>query len=63
MEGTTEAVAAEMKQILEEMKGSVGERKRKNLNVLRQAMLGSLVEGGETSIGLSGLSKYIAGSV
>ncbi|KAG8849861.1 hypothetical protein FRB96_000606 [Tulasnella sp. 330] len=47
IEGTPAAVAAEFKQVLSEIKGPVGERKRKNMMDLRQKMMDALKEGGE----------------
>ncbi|KAG8874086.1 hypothetical protein FRB97_006176 [Tulasnella sp. 331] len=47
IEGTPAAVATEFKQILSEIKGAIGERKRGNLMALRQQMFEALKEGGE----------------
>ncbi|KAG8877990.1 hypothetical protein FRB98_006415 [Tulasnella sp. 332] len=44
---TAEAVTAEFKQVHSEIKGDVGERKRKNLMILRQKTFNALKEGGE----------------
>ncbi|KAG8991572.1 hypothetical protein FRB94_012431 [Tulasnella sp. JGI-2019a] len=55
VEGTPEAVAAEFKQVLTDIKGPVGERKRKNLNVIRQQILDDMKVGGECHVALKGL--------
>ncbi|KAG8845874.1 hypothetical protein FRB96_002242 [Tulasnella sp. 330] len=47
VEGTPAAVAAEFKQVLSEIKGAFGERKRENLMALRQEIFDALKEGGE----------------
>lgn len=57
VQGTTEAIVTEVEHVLAEMKGAVGERKRKNLQALRQEVLGSLAEGGDATVALRGLSR------
>ncbi|KAG9007266.1 hypothetical protein FRB93_008089 [Tulasnella sp. JGI-2019a] len=56
VEGTPEAVAAEFKQVLAEINGPVGERKQKNLNIIRQQFLDASKQGGEAEIALKGLA-------
>ncbi|KAG8867582.1 hypothetical protein FRB98_004100 [Tulasnella sp. 332] len=46
VEGTSEAVAAEVEQVLADLGGPVGERKRKNLGIVRRKMLDDMREGG-----------------
>ncbi|KAG8991571.1 hypothetical protein FRB94_012430 [Tulasnella sp. JGI-2019a] len=55
VEGTPEAVAAEFKQILADIKGPVGERKRKNLGAIRQRILEDMKAGGECHTAIKGL--------
>lgn len=62
MEGTPDAVATELKQVLEELKGEVGDRKRKNLQVLRQKSFDAVAKGGETQRGIKDLLEYASGS-
>ncbi|KAG8985398.1 hypothetical protein FRB95_004919 [Tulasnella sp. JGI-2019a] len=58
IEGTPEAVAAEFKQILSEIKSDVGERKRKNLAVLRQQTFDALAEDGEVKGDVRALVEF-----
>ncbi|KAG8858440.1 hypothetical protein FRB96_005325 [Tulasnella sp. 330] len=59
VEGTSEAVAAEIEQVLADLVGSVGERKRKNLGVVRQKMLDDMKEGGVCDMALKGLLDLV----
>ncbi|KAG8996339.1 hypothetical protein FRB94_008385 [Tulasnella sp. JGI-2019a] len=61
VEGTPAAVTAELKQILSEIKGEVGERKRKNLQVVRQQTFDALAEGGEVRKDMHALLKLAYG--
>lgn len=63
VEGTPNAVAAELRQVLAELNGEVGEHKRKNLQVLRQKSLEAVAEGGEVQQAMHVLLSYASGSV
>ncbi|KAG9007968.1 hypothetical protein FRB94_008292 [Tulasnella sp. JGI-2019a] len=52
IEGTPEAVASEFNQVLVEIKGEIGQRKRKNLEAVRQRLLDATKEGGEAEVDL-----------
>ncbi|KAG9002475.1 hypothetical protein FRB94_003835 [Tulasnella sp. JGI-2019a] len=47
VEGTSEAVAAEFKQVLADLKGEVGDHKRRNLQKLHQQFVDAMREGGQ----------------
>lgn len=49
IKGTSEALAVEFNQVLTDLRGEIGERKRKNLEVLRKGVLEALAEGGEVA--------------
>ncbi|KAG9026666.1 hypothetical protein FRB95_008565 [Tulasnella sp. JGI-2019a] len=55
IEGTPEAVASEFHQVLVEVNGVVGQRKRKHLQVVRRRLLHAMNEGGEAEVDLKKL--------
>ncbi|KAG8874198.1 hypothetical protein FRB97_006085 [Tulasnella sp. 331] len=55
VEGTPDAVAAEMKHVLSDINSEVGERKRRNLEVVRHEMLEAMKKGGEAETELEKL--------
>ncbi|KAG8845877.1 hypothetical protein FRB96_002245 [Tulasnella sp. 330] len=61
VEGTAEAVVAEFKQVLSEIKGEVGKRKRTNLMALRHQTFEALKEGGEVQKEVRACLKLAAG--
>ncbi|KAG8870885.1 hypothetical protein FRB97_009269 [Tulasnella sp. 331] len=61
VEGTPDAVTAELKQILIDLKGEVGERKRKNLEAVRKQTLDALSEGGEVRKDVQAVLKLASG--
>ncbi|KAG8864346.1 hypothetical protein FRB96_006168 [Tulasnella sp. 330] len=61
VEGTPAAVAAEFRLILSEMKGEVGERKRRNLQVVRQQTLDALKVGGEVEKDMRACLRFASG--
>ncbi|KAG8854670.1 hypothetical protein FRB96_007355 [Tulasnella sp. 330] len=63
VEGTPDAVAAELRQVLVELESKVGERRRKNLQVLRQKSLEAVADGGEAQKGIQDLLRYASGGV
>jgi len=58
VEGTPEAVAAEFKQILVDLKGKVGDCKRKNLHALNQQFLEALKHDAEAETNLRAFLKW-----
>jgi len=48
IEGTEEAVSAEIEQVIADLDGDVGARKKRNLEQLRHNMMQSMEEGGES---------------
>ncbi|KAG8995280.1 hypothetical protein FRB93_001174 [Tulasnella sp. JGI-2019a] len=58
VQGTPAAVAAEFRQVLSEINGEVGKRRRKNLEVLRQKMFDALAEGGDVKKDVQALLKF-----
>ncbi|KAG8920316.1 hypothetical protein FRC00_010205 [Tulasnella sp. 408] len=56
--GTNEAVAAEIEQIVEDIKGEVGKRKRSNLATLRESVLLGVKEGGDCYQAIDQLLAY-----
>jgi len=58
IEGTEEAVAAEVEQIVKDLKGEVGDRKRKNLERVRRETFEALAEGGDAYVATKELLQY-----
>ncbi|KAG8993987.1 hypothetical protein FRB94_010223 [Tulasnella sp. JGI-2019a] len=63
VDGTPQAVATEFKRVLSELKGEVSERKRKNLQAVRQQTLEALAEDGEVKKEVQALLKWASGDV
>ncbi|KAG8878583.1 hypothetical protein FRB98_006052 [Tulasnella sp. 332] len=63
IEGSPAALTAEFKQIISEIKGDVGERKRKNLMALRQQTFNALKEGGEVQKDMRACLHLASGEV
>ena len=55
--GTPEAVAEEFKGVLKDLKGPVGERKLKNLLVIREQFREAMKKGGEVDTDLAAVLK------
>lgn len=53
-----EAITVEVEQILEDLKGQVGERKKKNLETLRRRIFAGFEEGGETTTAMKALVDF-----
>lgn len=58
VEGTDEAVGEEIKQVLKALKGPVGERKRKNIEDVRQRFTDALAQGGLSDLALKELVAF-----
>jgi len=58
VEGTAEALEAELKEVLIQLAGEVGERKRNNLQAVRQSILDAMAEGGEVEGELKELMSF-----
>lgn len=58
IEGTLDAVADEVKQVLAEVKGPTGERKRRNLDALRLQTMDAVAEGGDGTVELQKLLDF-----
>ncbi|KAG8907629.1 hypothetical protein FRC01_007614 [Tulasnella sp. 417] len=58
IDGSNDAVKAEIKQIAEDIKGEVGERKRQNLAAFREKILAELAEGGDSYEAIDHLITY-----
>lgn len=61
VEGTPDALAAEVKQVLSELKegNSVGERKKVNLMALREQTLNAMSDGGEAEVALKEFMAFV----
>ncbi|KAG8921227.1 hypothetical protein FRC03_000375 [Tulasnella sp. 419] len=58
VEGTDEAIKHEIKQILSDLKGEVGDRKRKNVLAVQKMFRESVQTGGEADLALGSLLEY-----
>ncbi|KAG9008058.1 hypothetical protein FRB90_009133 [Tulasnella sp. 427] len=58
IEGTNEAVAAEVGEIVRDISSEIGDRKRQNLTMLRERVLGAIEEGGESYMEIDRLIAY-----
>lgn len=61
MQGTNEAIAAEVEQVLGHLKGEVGNRKRRNLKVVRDELAEAVKDGGAIDQTLDRLVKVARG--
>lgn len=62
IEGSNDAVAAEVRRIISEVNGSTGARKRANFEVVRQEFLAAMKPGGEVDIEIAQSFRFCFGS-
>lgn len=60
IERTPEAIKEEVNQVLADLSGAEGERKRRNLEIVRQEFVEAMKPGGEVDAEVRCLSEFLA---